>query len=525
MAAFVWPISLEAQPFHVGEREEDVEIVVNVLPGRGGEGGDKPLKFDEEAIYREDQEVIQTILGSTGNDAVYDIAVREDGLVMLGGALGGPGTLKGARHLGVSSRGDSGAFIAVADPMLRKIENFAILDSDVAAIRELAFGKDGSLFAGGDLKDKGLVVYKFSPDLSKKLWRATADGDEMTGMALMEDESVVVSPNKHPFISRIKPDGSGLIPFGKDRKFRTDGKNPQIRDAWWYGNEYPESGVASASYHRGNAGGVGVLRDGNLVFLTTNFVKHKNGSPDFDPMLVKFTPEGEVIWATHLLQGLPALSDHKSPDIYVCPYSGDIMATMRQHGHFSTNLKSSKDAVLDPAKGWLTGNIMIGWVGRINPADGELKAGTFYFPDMRRPPEGGKLTANSLLPSKVRTDKEGNVYLIGNSAYKLDATMHAFQSEKMGSCGFISVFNPQLNRLRYANLITGRGFGHKPVAVAITETGPVVASTLEMPKVPASDTQIVTANSDKTNYGSDKLQGNNDVLISLLPSAPWLENW
>lgn len=516
--SLIFPLSLSAQ------QDEDVEIVVNVLPGRGA-------KFDAEALYREDQEVIQGVLGSTEEDEVQVLRVLPSGHILIAGYAGAsseyPANLS---RLGCSEPGaQAGSFIGIVDSQFRKMTHIGYLPSFFTRIRQVEIGKDESVFLGGESTkgsgNQGLAVMKLPSNLSKVIWQATLPGDRMTGMAVLPDQTVVVSPNRHPFISRLKADGSGLLPFGNDPQFRTDAKNPQIYQKWWLDQQYPESGVANADYHRGNAAGVAATRDGNLVFLTSNFVRHKDGSPDFDPMLIKFTTGGEILWATHLLDKVPALSDHKSPHLYVCPYSGDIIAAMRQHGHFSDNLVVGPHAYLR-TDNWLTGNIMIGWIGRIDPDNGQVKAGTMYFPDLGRAPEGGKRTANSLFPLAIRTDQDGNIYVAGTAAHKLDTTLHAFQSQKMGDTGFISVFNSNLSRLLYANLITGYGYSYEPTALVVTELGPLIASKIETktqssPRRP----QLIYSNTDKTNFLSDHTFGKSDVLFSLLPSTPWKEQW
>ncbi|MFP4156359.1 MAG: hypothetical protein ACLFU4_01955 [Opitutales bacterium] len=501
---------------------EDVEVLVNVLPEKG-------MKYNPDELYQEDQEVIQGVLGSSRDDTVDALALMPSGHILMAGRIGSNDSKLADRpRLGCSEQARSGAFIAVTDGKFRELFRVAFLPSTFSQIRKIEIADDGSVFLGGESargsKDNGLAVMKLPAKLDAMTWRIAVPGDRMTGLALLPDGSAVVAPNKHPFISRIRPDGSGLIPFGDDPHFRTDGKNPQIRQKWWLDQNYPERGVGHASYHRGNAGGVATTHDGNLVFITSNFVKHKNGSPDFDPMLIKFTPEGEILWATHLLEGLPALSDHKSPHLYVCPYSGDIIAAMRQHGHFETNLQVSDNAYLK-TDNWLTGNIMIGWIGRIDPDTGSVKAGTMYFPDMGRPPSSGKRTANSLMPAAVRTDREGNIYVAGLAAHKLDTTMHAFQSEKMGDSGFISVFDASLTRLRYANLITGHGYSYQPTALLVTELGPLVATLTTRKNSSSQPARLIDSNTDKTNFLSPSSEGGSDVIFSLLPSEPWKQDW
>ncbi|MEX2382043.1 MAG: hypothetical protein WD490_06655 [Opitutales bacterium] len=520
-AGVCFPVSLPGQD---DAADEDVEIVVNVLPRKG-------MKFDAEALYREDQEVIQGVLGSSQEDEVQALRILPTGHILVAGYAGSPSSkLADMPRLGCSEKGvRAGPFIGIADSHFREMSYVAFLPSSFSRIRHIEIAKDGSVFLGGESThgsgDQGLMVMKLPSNLSAATWQASVRGDQMSGMTLLPDDTVVVAPNQSPFISRLKADGSDLIPFGEDRHFRTDAKNPQIYQKWWLDQEFPESGVSSATYHRGNAGGVGTTRDGNLVFLTSNFVRHNDGTPDFDPMLIKFTPGGEILWATHLLDNVPALSDHKSPHLYICPYSGDIIAAMRQHGHFADNLVVGERAYLK-TDNWLTGNIMIGWIGRIDPETGRVKAGTMYFPDVGAPPEGGKLRANSLFPLAIRTDSDHNIYVTGVAAHKLETTLHAFQADKMGDSAFISVFNGDLTRLLYANLITGPGFSYEPTALLVTELGPLVATRIQSKGDPASlRRHLISSNTDKTNFLVNRPLGEVDILFSLLPSAPWKEQW
>jgi hypothetical protein len=500
------PLTAQDDPFP--------EVRVNVLPTKG-------MKFDPMAIYREDQEVLQGAFGTSADDEIADLATLPDGRILAIGTLGAPA--EAAKRFPVAPADGVGAtgsaVVAVFDPTFRTLEKLVPLPKDISRAACVRVGADGSVFLGGDVSGgQQLAVMKFSPSLDVLLWRADATGDRMTGMALMPDGSVVVAPDQSPFVSRIRADGSGLVPFGTDQHFRVDGANPQVAEKFWQDNGYAEMGYRGCTYQRGGSGGIGVTPEGNLVFFTTNFVKLPDGNPDFDPMLLKFTPSGEVLWARNLLQGLPSPSDQKSPHLHVDPYSGDLLLALRQHGSFAKNMAVGPKAYLT-TEAWLTGNIMIGWIGRIDPATGEVKAGTMYFPDMGRPPKGGKRTANSLFPSAVRADAAGRIYVTGAAAHKLNTTRHAFQPEPLGGSGFLTVFDPDLSRVLYANLLTGQGFNLPGVALAVTVGGPVVAAALESTGKPPYG--FVEANAEKTNFLSPEPLGGKDAMLSLFPFQTW----
>ncbi len=500
------PLRAQNDPF--------TEVQVNVLPKKG-------MKFDPLAIYREDQAVLQGAFGTSADDTVTDLATLPDGRVLAIGTLGAPA--EAAKRFPVTMADGVGAtgsaFLAVFDPTFRQMERLVPLPKDITRPACIRVAPDGTVFVGGDAAavDR-LAVMKFSPALDVMLWRADAVGDRMTGLALMPDGSVVVAPDQAPFISRIRADGGGLIPFGNEKHFRVDGANPQVADKYWGGNGYSDLGYRGCTYQRGGSGGIGVTADGNLVFFTSNFVRLPDGSPDFDPMLLKFTPSGELLWARNLLQGLPSPSDQKSPYLTVDPHSGDLLLTLRQHGSFANNMAVGPQAYLT-TESWLTGNIMIGWIARVDAGTGDVKAGTMYFPDMGRPPKGGKRTANSLFPSAVRADAAGRIYVTGATAYKLTTTRHAFQPEPLGGSGFLTVFDPDLSRVLYANLLTGQGFNLQGTALTVTDGGPIVAAALKRGAKPPFG--FVAANAEKTDFLSPEPTGEKDAMLSLFPSQTW----
>jgi len=500
-----------------GEEKPD-EVQVNVLPKKG-------LKFDPKAIYREDQAVLQGIFGTNGDDEINALEVMPSKCILAAGKIGTPQEIVPAvvRSVIKGLSGTGNAFVAVFDPAFRNLEKIAFMPPEVATLRFARLGKDGAVYLGGDQAgNKGLVVLKIDANFSQLIWKVNTIGDFMTGMAVMPDNSVVVSPSNSPFISHIRSDGGGLIPFGKEQYFRTDAANPQVFQKYYVELGYKAKGMSISGYNEGGTGGVAVTADGNLVYFTTNRVRDRGGEPDFDPMLLKFTTAGEIIWITNLVQGLPAPSDQKNARMYVDHYSGDLILACNQHGHFGPG----HDLIVTPGcylttDSWLSGDVFLGWIGRIDAETGKVKAATMYFPDLQSPPIGGRRTANSLFIEGLCTDQPGRIYLVGAAAYKLATTPNAFQPEPLGGDAFLSVFDPNLTTIIYASFITAQGYGVRAKRVTVTDLGPVVSSQVTTGK---GQPYLVTANTEKTNFMKPNASGMADIMLSLFPSKNWFED-
>jgi len=498
-----------------------VEYQSTILPG-------KKLKFDAQAIYSEEASVLQGFVGTTANDEINALLVLPDGRVVATGMLGDP--VKGLPQVarrnvpGLSPGGT--AFVAVFDARMRAMEWMASLGGEVGRGRKLALGADGAVFLGADKSGaSGMVVMKFAPGLERLIWRMDPPGDRITGLGVLADQSCVVSAERTPFVYRVKADGSGLVPFGSAEALRIDLANADLAKRYWEELGYAEEGVRMQAALRGGVGGVVTTADDGIVFFASHSIrlggKEFGGAPDFDLMLARFDTSGRVVWASNLAAGIPNPSDHKLPRIAYDPHSGDILVSATQHGHFSReqNLVLTEEAYLDVDR-YFTGDIMIGWLARVDAATGKVKASTYFFPDLQKPPEAGKRFASSLFPEALAADREGRVYLTGVTGYKLATTLHAFQTDPMGSPGFLAVFDRDLGRLLHCSLITGRGYGVRGMALALASLGPVVASAVSPGDPPV---EAVVANAAKTNYLGPKPFGMQDAMLTLYPSATWWE--
>lgn len=472
---------------------EDIDVQVDIPGVRSGG------KFRASNITRDENKVVQ---------AAFD-GMLEDLIRLRNGSFLIAGTDSSRRP-----------FVARLSRDARTLEQRLELPTEFLDAVCIAEGPDESVAVAGRDHKEGIRVGLISPGLEKLQWSRTVTGDRPASVAVAPDGSLVVCPEQKPFVSRIAADGSRLIPFGQNETFRTDGANPDVYKAWWEDCGFAKAGHSSPRYHAGGCAGVVALPDGEFVLFTTNFLKHPGGLPDFDPMLLRFNSEGKIIWCTNLLDGLPAESDHKQPHMVLDPGTGDLLLTAIQHGHFHNNLIASPGAFLTPHE-WLTGDIMIGWIARVDPATGKPKAATFYFPELSGQLVGGKKRANSLFPAKPALDAEGNFYVTGKSAWKLPTTLHAFQTEPLGGSGFLSVFNPDLTRLLHSSLITAKGVSMAGKAVAIASGGPVVLGSYEIDKPAEAD--FVSSNVDATNFLLEKPAAPKGGFFGIYPSGNWFE--
>jgi hypothetical protein len=505
-APFLLPLSILTAvliPFAVSA-QDDVQVNVLGKPGAG--------KFNQANITREENKVIQAVFKRVS--VVNAMAPAADGTVLIVGSLAGSSD---APIPAVTPAGPGGtAFVARISSDLRQMQKLLLLPPEFQSARCLDAAPDGTVVVAGEKNGGDLVVARLSPELDKILWTKPVTGDRAVSVSVAPDNTVVVCPAEKPFVSRIAADGSKLIPFGNKETFRTDAGNPDIVKAWWDGCGYAAAGYKGATYHRGGSGGVQALKDGTFVLFTTNFVRLPNGQPDFDPMLLKFDRDGRILWCSNLLDGLPAESDQKNPFLAVDRHTGDLLLAETQHGHFPHNLVSTPGAYLTP-DAWFTGDIMIGWIARVDPDTGKPKAATFYFPEMQVPVVAGKRRANSLFPKAPDADADGNIYLTGNTATKLATTLHAFQPESLGGSGFVTVFNKDLSRLIYSSLITSKGFNFTGRSIVATPAGPAVIADFQT----AGPGDFVNANADATNYLTPTPASPAGSIMGFYPSAPW----
>ncbi len=468
---------------------QDTEIAVDVL-GKGGG------KFSEQNIFREESRVIQGIFGGAAGDRLMAIKSLADGNVLLAGtvAAGSPPVRKVPRF-----GGPGPAFVALLSDDVRTMKRMFLLPSEFLSAKRIEPAPDGTVLVAGECRGGGLVVARLDASLERVLWIRRVDGDALAGLSVAPDNSVLVCPEASPFVSRIAADGKFLIPFGAHPTFRTDGANPDVKAAWWEGCGYAQASYPERSpvYHRGGSGGVVALTDGTFVLLTSNFLQHPGGGPDFDLMMLRFDADGHILWCTNLLDGLPAESDQKSPSIALDPHTGDLLVSATQHGHFSHNLLLTPGAYLNPHE-WLTGDIAIGWIARIDPATGKPKAATFYFPEIPGPLTGGKRRANSLFPRALAADAAGHIFVTGSTSRTLPTTLKAFQSEALGGCGFVTVFTPDLSRPLHAGLITSRGGNFEGTGIGLVRGAPAVIGTYK--KSGPDAWEFTGANASVTNF-------------------------
>ncbi len=162
------------------------------------------------------------------------------------------------------------------------------------------------------------------------------------------------------------------------------------------------------------------LPGGDFVVSGTNQYDFKEGEnkkfPAFDFFLARYSGEGELRWSTNLYQEGDSVHtpDQKAVDLAYDAARDEVICLVKQHG--SNVYRLMGDLSGD------TGNLMIGWVGRVSAQDGKLKAG-WYFQNNRngkyeedgRPvsPPYPKLSGNDL--RRVAVGKDGRVFLCGSA--------------------------------------------------------------------------------------------------------------
>lgn len=510
LAALTFTFTANSVPQETG----DVVVEVNVLPGKAGGG-----KFDQANITREGNKVILAPFAGGDGSVLAEVVSAPDGSLYLCGNLAG----QPVRELPFTpaSAGGGNAFLARLSPDARTMTAITRLPKVFVSAAKTAVAPDGSVVVAGVGADgKTLAVARLSAGLDAIQWVKSVTGDKVASVAVAPDNSVVVSAVSSPFVSRIAPDGKSLVPFGSHETFRIDGANPDIVAAWWEGCGYRDAGYkGGATYQRGGNAGVVALPDGTFVSFSCHFLNHPGGGPDFDPMLVKFDGSGKVLWCTNLLDGLPAEADQKNPVMALDPHTGDILLAATQHGHFAHNFLFTPSAWQNPHP-YRTGDIMIGWIARVDPSTGKPKAASFFFPEIPGPLVGGKKRANSLFPFAFTADAEGQFYVTGRSSYKFETTIHAFQSEGH-SGGFLAAFSPDLARIVYASLIALPGCDLSPSSIAMAGGGPVVVGGFAA-NAPAAGS-METSHADATNFLIPKPAGSRGGFLNFTPVSPWQE--
>lgn len=480
------------------------------------------MKFAEGNLYDEDEKILHGVFGTSGDDAITDLARLPSDQIVAVGKMGKPAEFdRSIPRFDVSGGGGTG-FVAIFEPKMRQMEAIAFMPRDVPAVKRVQLAPDNGVIIAANLSketENGIMLLKFAPGLQSVEWRRDMPGREIADIEVMKDGSILVLDSSHPRIHRVKADGSGLIPFGQSDSIRVDLGNPQVQQKYWVDLGYKAQGYSA---RKQTHCAVVESTDGNIVYIG-NISTSASYGPDFEPIMLKFDREGNLLWATHLCETIPAESDHKDQIMTVDRKTGDILVGMIQHGHFTHNLKAPGGLISNQIlnANWLTGDIMIGWIGRVDSQTGEVKYGTFFFPQRSKEMEGGKYWANSLFPRDIAVDDDGNIFVTGRAAGTLSTTGNAFLTRYLGG-SFLAVFRPKLDDVIYVSYIGHEGIDVRLEALVLSPLGPVVAGSAKISKSPsAKDARVLATNIEATNYLKGNLLGGSDIQLTLLPSFFW----
>lgn len=200
-----------------------------------------------------------------------------------------------------------------------------------------------------------------------------------------------------------------------------------------------------------------VDREGNLYVSGT--IPFHMGFPDFDPFLLKFSPDGKLLWTNTFLNGLLSEPDQKTQALDIDPTNGDVLVCYWQHGNNAKTLLLAPD-------GWLTkftgtnGNIKIPWIGRVDAATGRLKNSTYIYSRIPNPPNKGWPDINSANVADLEVAGDGKVVVGGGTTISFPTTDNAFLPvvTEFGGHPMLVVLKPDLTAPHYSTYLSaGKG--------------------------------------------------------------------
>jgi hypothetical protein len=200
-----------------------------------------------------------------------------------------------------------------------------------------------------------------------------------------------------------------------------------------------------------------VENNGSIVVSGT--IPFDMGFPDFDPFLMRFSPEGKLLWTNCFLTGLLSEPDQKTQALAIDPSNGDILVCYWQHGNNVQTL------LLDP-EGWLNkftgtnGNIKISWIGRVEAESGKLKDSTYIYSQMPESKNPRWPDLNSATVEAMSVAGNGRVYVAGATTISFPTTSNAWLPivSEYGGHPMFAVLKPDLSAPHYSTYLSaGKG--------------------------------------------------------------------
>jgi hypothetical protein len=469
--------------------------------------------------------------GGVGKDSTADLAARGDGRLVLTGLIADRSSIPAAAKTvhDLIDRNGTGPFAFVAELSAdgQDLNWFSVFGGGLIEPKRLALGPDGSIAVGGKALDRlkamkmpGLgeftgqnaVVAKIAADGSKVEWmRAGAPNQsDVTGIAVDAQGRVAwtagtLGAQQGAYVMRRAADG-GEAPFTArgDRSWCIDlhhntedllapgqfwafyRKSREAPDQYYdYDGPSGWAGVRYSVHGMRQGGQVIVLPDGDYVVSATmqyDFqLKGDKRYPAFDLFLARYSGEGALRWSTNLYQPNDSVHvpDQKAADLAYNPVNGDVYVLAMQHG--SNVYRFKGDLYGD------TGNLMIRWIGQVDAATGNVKAGRYFMDSYQgkydaagRPqaPPYPKLAGNSL--NRVAVDGAGRILVAGNAGAKAWTSPQAWKAwpneQSGGGNAALYVLSPGLDAIPYASMILGSQGGQASAeGLAVTDAGVWVA--------------------------------------------------
>jgi len=244
------------------------------------------------------------------------------------------------------------------------------------------------------------------------------------------------------------------------------------------------------------ASSITIDRRSNHVYLGMNFKSYYNpgNTPDFEPAVISFNNEGEMLWWNRLYHEITPSGDTVGsiPDQYVdalaIDYSNDLLVVgARSHGNNTENLWEGNTIEANPnALGFqnqftgTNGNIHESWLGKLTLDQGILMNSTYVaeyaesttnfgapHPDPNldgwpNPNDGWpNVNTTRLTKNNMKVSSNGDV-LIGAVGRRTITTANAYQKMVKPFWGgmsawnsFVRVYNSSLGIPKYSSLIVG----------------------------------------------------------------------
>lgn len=394
----------------------------------------------------------------------------------------------------------------------------------------LAIAADGSIAIGGralgsigqhpqvegDFRRRDSVVGRLSADGSKLFWMAEGgpNSTEVTGLAIDQDGRIYMAAGGRAqgnlaYVLRYNPDGTrsnfarAHDEGGENWAINFDVRTENFKAPGQIGAFYAKGTEGDGYNYDGEDGPWGNVRfflhgireGGQIVFLpngdfiVTGTLQYdfREGAnrrfPAFDAIVARYNQDGQLLWSTNLYQPGDSVHtpDQKPRSLIYNPVNGYLYAAIIQHG---SNIYRFKGDLRGD-----TGNLMITWVGRIDPDDGALKDGWYWMNNRHRQydargfpasPPHPRLSGNSV--GKLGVDGEGRIYLTGNAGASAWTSPHAWrdwpESQSGGGNPALIVLSPDLTEKHYVTMIRGETYNNGSAgAIALNRYGIWVTGT------------------------------------------------